>query len=309
MFVKSGVVVEVKDLVKIYKYRGGEVQALRGVTATFTPGTLTCVMGPSGSGKTTLLNLIGGIDVPTGGQVSVGSVRVHELKGVELDKYRLMNVGFVFQALNLIPTLTALENVMLPAQMAGVGRTESSRRALDLLRLVDLTDKASRYPEELSGGEQQRVAIAIALANDPSIIIADEPTAELDSQNARNVVEVLVKLAKQYSKTVILATHDPRVAVNTDRILRLEDGRLVGEVKPIDLERSAGVGVVEARERAVTLSELIKIKIASVEKELNEVEEKFKKSEIDIDTFHERVTKLKLMKEALTELLTSIGSS
>ncbi len=123
------------------------------------------------------------------------------------------------------------------------------------------------------------------------------------------MVEVLVKLAKQYGKTVILAAHDPRVAVNTDRILRLEDGRLVGEVKPIDLERSTDVGVVEAGERSTALSELIKIKITNIEKEINEIEEKFKKSEVGIDAFYERVTKLKLMKEALTELLTSIGSS
>ncbi|MEM4740043.1 MAG: ABC transporter ATP-binding protein, partial [Zestosphaera sp.] len=265
MFVKSGVVVEVRDLVKIYKYKGGEVQALKGVTASFTPGTLTCVMGPSGSGKTTLLNLIGGIDTPTGGQVNVGKIKVHELKGVELDKYRLMNVGFVFQALNLIPTLTALENVMLPAQMAGLSRQESVKRAHELLKLVGLGDKASRYPEELSGGEQQRVAIAVALANDPSLIVADEPTAELDSQNAKKVVDVLVGLARDYGKTVILATHDPRVAVNTDRILRLEDGRLVGEAKPIDLEKS--VVSSAPREASATLSEIIKVKIANIEKE------------------------------------------
>lgn len=307
MFVKSGVFVEVKDLVKIYKYKGGEVQALKGVTASFAPGTLTCVMGPSGSGKTTLLNLIGGIDTPTGGQVNVGNIRVHELKGVELDKYRLMNVGFVFQALNLIPTLTALENVMLPAQMARLNRQESSKRAHELLRLVGLGDKANRYPEELSGGEQQRVAIAVALANDPSLIVADEPTAELDSQNAKNVVDVLVKLAKEYGKTVILATHDPRVAVNTDRILRLEDGRLIGEVKPIDLEKS--VADSTPREASVRLSEIIKVKIASIEKEMRDTEEMFRRNELSADEFYSKITKLRLMKEALIELLTSIGSS
>ncbi len=307
MFVKSGVLVEVRDLVKIYKYKGGEVQALKGVTASFEPGTLTCIMGPSGSGKTTLLNLIGGIDTPTGGQVNVGGIKVHTLRGVELDKYRLANVGFVFQALNLIPTLTALENVMLPAQMAGVSRQESAKRALELLRLVGLGDKASRYPEELSGGEQQRVAIAVALANDPSLIIADEPTAELDSQNARNVVDILVKLAREYGKTVILATHDPRVAVNTDRILRLEDGKLVGEVKPIDLEKSV-VGATP-REASVTLSEIIKVKIASVEKEIRDVEEMFRDNRLSAEEFYSRVSRLRLIKEALTELLTSIGSS
>ncbi|MEM4032130.1 MAG: ABC transporter ATP-binding protein [Zestosphaera sp.] len=307
MFVKSGVVVEVRDLVKIYKYKGGEVQALKGVTASFTPGTLTCVMGPSGSGKTTLLNLIGGIDTPTGGQVNVGKIKVHELKGVELDKYRLMNVGFVFQALNLIPTLTALENVMLPAQMAGLSRQESVKRAHELLKLVGLGDKASRYPEELSGGEQQRVAIAVALANDPSLIVADEPTAELDSQNAKKVVDVLVGLTRDYGKTVILATHDPRVAVNTDRILRLEDGRLVGEAKPIDLEKS--VVSSAPREASATLSEIIKVKIANIEKEIRETEEMFRKNMLSAEEFYSKATKLRLMREALTELLTSIGSS
>lgn len=307
MFVKSGVFVEVRDLVKIYKYKGGEVQALKGVTASFAPRTLTCIMGPSGSGKTTLLNLIGGIDIPTGGQVNVGNIRVHELRGVELDKYRLMNVGFVFQALNLIPTLTALENVMLPAQMAGLSRQESAKRAHELLSLVGLGDKSNRYPEELSGGEQQRVAIAVALANDPSLIVADEPTAELDSQNAKNVVDVLVKLAKEYGKTVILATHDPRVAVNTDRILRLEDGKLVGEVKPIDLEKSV-VGSAP-REASVVLSEVIKVKIASIEKEISDTEEMFRKNALSAEEFYTKITKLRLIKEALTELLTSIGSS
>ncbi|MEM0026236.1 MAG: ABC transporter ATP-binding protein, partial [Zestosphaera sp.] len=296
MFVKSGVVVEVRDLVKIYKYKGGEVQALKGVTASFTPGTLTCVMGPSGSGKTTLLNLIGGIDTPTGGQVNVGKIKVHELKGVELDKYRLMNVGFVFQALNLIPTLTALENVMLPAQMAGLSRQESVKRAHELLKLVGLGDKASRYPEELSGGEQQRVAIAVALANDPSLIVADEPTAELDSQNAKKVVDVLVGLARDYGKTVILATHDPRVAVNTDRILRLEDGRLVGEAKPIDLEKC--VVSSAPREASATLSEIIKVKIANIEKEIRETEEMFRKNMLSAEEFYSKATKLRLMREA-----------
>jgi len=308
VFVKSGVTVEVRDLVKIYKYKGGEVQALKGVTATFAPGTLTCVMGPSGSGKTTLLNLIGGIDTPTGGRVIVGSIRVHELKSTELDKYRLTNVGFVFQALNLIPTLTASENVMLPAQMAGLSRQESTKRAHELLQLVGLKDKANRYPEELSGGEQQRVAIAVALANDPSLIVADEPTAELDSQNAKNVVDILVKLAREYGKTVILATHDPRVAVNTDRILRLEDGKLVGEVKPIDLEKSF-VGSAAPREASVALSEIIKVKIASIEKEIRDTEEMFKASKLSVEEFYSKITRLRLVKEALTELLTSIGSS
>lgn len=313
MFGRKGLKVEVRDLVKIYKYRGGEVQALRGVSAKFMPGQITCVMGPSGSGKTTLLNLVGGIDKPTGGSIVVSGegveVRVHDLSVKALDKYRLQYVGFVFQALNLIPTLTAEENVELPMMLAGVGRKERRGRSSKLLELVGLGDKAGRYPEELSGGEQQRVAIAVALANDPPIILADEPTAELDSENARVVTNVFGRLVKEFGKTVVLATHDPRVAIKTDRILRLEDGRLVGEYRPIDLEKGAGAGGVKEGVTQVTLAELIKVRLASIDDDIARLEEEFRRGLLSRDEFYSKVSRLERLREALKELLTSIGSS
>ena len=303
-----GVQVSVKNLVKIYKYKGGEVQALRGVTAFFSPGKVTCIMGPSGSGKTTLLNLIGGIDSPTGGEILVGKVRVHELSGDALDKFRLKYVGFIFQALNLIPTLTALENVELPLMISGVKGREAREKALHLLNTVDVMSKASRYPEELSGGEQQRVAIAISLANDPPVILADEPTAELDSVNASNIVKLLVNLARKLGKTIILATHDPRVAVKVDKIFRIEDGRITGEFRPLDLEK----GIIMPESSGVSqikLSELIKVRLGIVDEEINDLEAKFKAGEIGVEEFHNKLTKLKAMQEALKDLLTSLGTS
>lgn len=309
LFQVRGVRVDVKDLVKIYKYKGGEVQALRGVTATFLPGELTCIMGPSGSGKTTLMNLIGGIDVPTGGEITVGPVKVHELVGKSLDEYRLKYVGFVFQALNLIPTLTALENVMLPMTISGTNAGVSKEKAMKLLEMLGMKDKAERYPEELSGGEQQRVAIAVALANDPPVILADEPTAELDSVNAKNIVTILQKLAKDLRKTIILATHDPRVAVKTDKIIRIEDGRITGEYKPIDLEKGTTAEMPEAAEvPQVSLAELIKIRLSSIEKEIEELEARFKRGEIGVNEFYTKLSKIKSLETTLKELLTSLGT-
>jgi len=301
---RSGVKVEVRNLVKIYRYKGGEVQALKGVTATFLPGVMTCVMGPSGSGKTTLLNLIGGVDIPTGGEVRVGDVHVHMLRGEYLDRFRLDNIGFVFQALNLIPSLTALENVVLPMTMAGVSRGKAKARALELLELVGLKGKEGRYPEELSGGEQQRVAVAVALANNPPVILADEPTAELDAENARAVTNLLLRLAREEGKTVILSTHDPRVAVKADRILRLEDGKLIGEYRPLDLE---SMGTKEGTTQ-VGLAEVVKMKIAVLDKEIDELTASFRKGELSLEEFYAKLTRLKAVREALKELLTSIGT-
>ncbi len=307
VFKKSGVEVRVKDLVKIYKYKGGEVQALRGVTATFTPGELTCVMGPSGSGKTTLLNLIGGVDVPTGGEVVVGEVRVHELSFKALDEYRLHYVGFIFQTLNLIPSLTVMENVELPMNIAGVKSKEARKRAKELLRLVGVEGIEDRHPDELSGGEQQRVAIAVALANDPPVILADEPTAELDSVNARNIADLIGRLTKLTGKTVIMATHDPRIAVKADRILRIEDGRIEGEYRPIDVEGWALPSTSPAV-RQVSLAEVVKLRLSRVGEEIKELEEKFRRGEVSTDEFHSKLSKLKRLEEAFRELLASLGS-
>ncbi len=306
---RRGVAVRGENLIKVYRKGGLEVQALRGVTVGFEPGTITAVMGPSGSGKTTLLNLLGGVDRPTGGIVHHGDVRVDTMSDEELDRHRLLNVGFVFQTFNLIPTLTALENVELPMALVGVPRERRRERALELLDRVGLKARAEHRPGEMSGGEQQRLAIAIALANDPPIVLADEPTAELDYDNARAVVELLIELAHDYGKTVVVTTHDPRVAIRTDSIVRLEDGLLKGIYAPTQLEETmapaAGRGGQETG--LISISGLIRARIARIEEEIEEVEAALRRGEIGIEEAFDRYQRLRRVKDALEDLLASIG--
>ncbi|MEB3852192.1 MAG: ABC transporter ATP-binding protein [Desulfurococcales archaeon] len=307
LFERRGVRVEVRDLVKIYRRGKLEVQALRGVSVSFEAGTITSIMGPSGSGKTTLLNMIGGVDRPTGGSVVFGGQRLEELGDEDLDRHRLLNVGFVFQAINLVPSLTARENVELPMILAGRPPGERGERALGLLRAVGLEGRADHYPEELSGGEQQRVAIAVALANDPPVIVADEPTAELDYETAKGVVDLLAGLARRVGKTVIVTTHDPRVAVRTDRIVRLEDGRVVGEYTPLELERQAAPAPGGAADAHHTLIELVRARIASLEREIEKLEEAARRGEVPLRQAARRIAELEAAIEALRDLLASIG--
>lgn len=306
VFRRGGVGVRVRDLVKIYRRGRLEVQALRGVTTAFPSGVATVIMGPSGSGKTTLLNIIGGVDRPTGGSVKLGEVDLGALSERQLDEHRLMNVGYVFQTINLIPSLTALENVELPMALAGAPRAERRRRALALLESLGIGGRADHYPGELSGGEQQRVAIAVALANDPPVILADEPTAELDYDTAKSVVELLTSLARRHGKTVIVTTHDPRVAVRADRILRLEDGKLTGEYKPVELETEA-TQASRPTPGGYGLVELVRARLASVEMEIEELEEKIKSGEFGLREAFKLYQKLEKEREALQELLARIG--
>jgi len=219
----KGMRVIVKDLIKIYRLGNVEVQALRGLSMEVREGEMVSIIGPSGSGKTTLLNIIGGLDQATGGYVQVGDTVVTALNPFQLVEYRRKTVGHIFQTLNLIPTLTAAENVELPMIALGVPRSMRIQRVKELLEIVGLTERANHKPEELSGGKQQRVAIAAALANDPPLILADEPTGELDTANAKIVVNYLSKVNKELGKTIIMVTHDPSVARAADRILRIED--------------------------------------------------------------------------------------
>ncbi|MGC9346176.1 MAG: ABC transporter ATP-binding protein, partial [Candidatus Bathyarchaeales archaeon] len=220
----KGLDVKVKDLIKVYRTGKIEVQALRGLNMDVKAGELISIIGPSGSGKTTLLNIIGGLDQATGGIVHVGNVEVTALSTTQLVEYRRKTVGHIFQTLNLIPTLTAAENIELPMIAFGVPRKRRKERVTELLEIVGLMDRAPHKPDELSGGEQQRVAMATALANDAPVILADEPTGELDTVNAKMVVDYLVKVNKELGKTIIMVTHDPSVARAADRILRIEDG-------------------------------------------------------------------------------------
>ena len=222
----TGAPVKVINLSKIYHTAAAEVVALDRVSWEFTPGKSVALMGPSGCGKTSLLNLIGGIDRPSGGSIRVGDVDIAHLRERELENYRLLQVGYVFQFFNLIPSLSALENLELPMLIAGVTKEARRVRAQKLLETVGLGQKGHKRPEELSGGEQQRVAISLALVNDPPLILADEPTGNLDSANIGVITDLLVSLSKQ-GKTVIVATHDRKVAEAFSDIRLMRDGRLV----------------------------------------------------------------------------------
>ena len=219
--------VRIKDLIKVYKTGRLEVIALRGLNATIDDAGVTVIEGPSGSGKTTLLNIIGGIDLPTAGSVFVDKKKITDMKMIDLVKYRREEVGFIFQFFNLIPTMTARENVEFPMILKGMASKGMRERSKELLSLVNLSEREKHRPAELSGGEQQRVAISTALANDPPLILADEPTGELDTESGKIVLDLLRRLKEEFGKTVIIVTHDPRAMEFADRTVIIEDGMVV----------------------------------------------------------------------------------
>ena len=218
-----------KDLIKVYRAGKSEVIALRGLDMQVGDGELVALQGPSGCGKTTLLNLIGGIDRPTAGSVVVDGTNVADMSDADLVSYRRDRVGFVFQFFNLVPTLSAEENIELPMRLAGKPSELREKRTRGLLQLVGLEKRAVHRPDELSGGEQQRVAIAVALANDPPIVLADEPTGELDTKTGEEILALFRRLNGELRKTVLVVTHDARVAGIAHRVLQIQDGKIVGE--------------------------------------------------------------------------------
>lgn len=226
-FKHRGVRVEVSGLSKRYRMGPEEVHALRDTDWQIETGKAVAIMGPSGCGKTTLLNLLGGVDRPSGGKITIDADDLTAMNERMLERHRLLNVGFVFQFFNLIPSITAVENLELPMVMAGVPDAECRERARGLLSLVGLEAKGHKRPEELSGGEQQRVAIALALANDPALILADEPTGNLDSVNAALISKLLRSLADDYGKTVILVSHDPKTVDYFPTVYSMRDGQFV----------------------------------------------------------------------------------
>lgn len=219
-------VIHVQDITKIYNKDKVPVHALNGINLEIQKGEFSAIVGPSGSGKTTLLNIIGGLDEPSSGKVLIEGTDMFALKERQLIDFRLHHIGFVFQAYNLIPVLTALENVSFILQMQGLPTKECKRRGTDLLHQVGLDDKIHKRPSELSGGQQQRVAVARALASKPTFVLADEPTANLDSKSATDLLNLMLKLNETEQTTFVFSTHDQRVVERAKRVLTLVDGEI-----------------------------------------------------------------------------------
>ena len=294
----NGLDVNVRDLVKVHHTGKIEVQALRGLNMNIKAGELIAIIGPSGSGKSTLLNIVGGLDNATAGTVLVGNTNVTTQTVPQLVDFRRKMVGHIFQTLNLIPTLTAKENIEFSMIASGVRRAERKQRVEELLETVGLTDRANHKPDELSGGEQQRIAIAAALANDAPVLLADEPTGELDTANARIVVEYLVKVNRELGKTIIMVTHDPSVARVAHRILRIEDGVIKVALAPSE-------AIVQ--EKAVSYADQLKARISEINGQLEQLDSDFRNEKMDGDEYTTKRQSLKQVKNSLREELVRMG--
>jgi putative ABC transport system ATP-binding protein len=220
--------VDLDGVSRIYRRDEFEVRALDNVTIRIPAGRFVAIMGPSGSGKTTLLNLIAGIDHPTAGRVAVGREEITAMRERELAKWRARHIGLVFQFYNLLPVLTAFENVELPLLLTHLNKAQRREHVEAALRVVGLADRADHYPRQLSGGQEQRVAIARAIVTDPTIALADEPTGDLDATSAEDILTLLRELNRRFKKTIVMVTHDPRAERHVDEIYRLDKGVLIG---------------------------------------------------------------------------------
>ena len=226
-------VVKIENVTRVYQVGKVETKALRGINLTIESGEFTTLVGPSGSGKTTLLQMIGCLDQPTSGQVFINGKDVTRLNRNQRADMRRGTIGFIFQFFALIPTLTAYENVEMPLLMNGHAARERRERVMELLKAVDLADRANNRPDQLSGGQQQRVAVARALAPEPTLVLADEPTANLDTANGQQAMEIMQKLNQETGVTFIFATHDPRVIKYAKRVVTLQDGLIVDDSKKV----------------------------------------------------------------------------
>jgi len=226
-------VLETRNVKRTYQMGKVMVSALRGVSLQIEESEFVAILGPSGSGKSTMLHILGGLDRPDEGEVLIDGISLYALNDNKLADVRLHKVGFVFQFFNLLPRLTALRNVEIPLTLANVSEQESIKKAKEILELVGLGDRITHRPNELSGGEQQRVAIARALINDPKIVLADEPTGNLDTTTGGEIVRLMQRLNKEEGQTFVVVTHDPSVAENADRILFLKDGLVQGEKRGV----------------------------------------------------------------------------
>ncbi len=293
----SNYAVEVRNLIKVYKTGELEVQALRGLSVTVNNGEMVSLIGPSGSGKSTLLNIIGGLDRATAGFVNVMGSDLTQLSPDELVEFRRNIVGHVFQNMNLIPTLTAAENIELAMAAIGMKKQDRQKRVEELINVVGLKERMGHKPGELSGGEQQRIALAAALANNPPLILADEPTGELDTENAMIVVNYLSKINKELGKTVIMVTHDPRVARASSRILRIQDGVISTDLAPTE----------EAAPTQTSYSDMIRTRIAVIDQQLLGLDGEFRRNIISSDQFVERQNALKKTLDVLRDELHRLG--
>lgn len=232
-------VVETENLTRIYGSGVAEVTALDHVSLHVDPGEFVSVMGPSGCGKSTLLHLVGGLDRPTEGLVKIDGQDLSVLNDDDLTDLRRQRVGFIFQFFNLIPTLTALDNTALPLVLGGTKPAEAQARAADWLEKLEVSDRSSHRPDELSGGQRQRVAIARALVTEPSLILADEPTGNLDSKAAEDFATLLRETVDRWGRSILLVTHDPRISAYADRVLQMKDGRITEQIKNSQNDRQA----------------------------------------------------------------------
>ncbi|HET9983122.1 MAG TPA: ABC transporter ATP-binding protein [Longimicrobiales bacterium] len=219
--------VEVRGVTKVYRRDSQELTVLQGLDVTIEQGEFLALMGPSGSGKTTLLNMLAGLDVPTEGSIRVAGEEITRLKPKQLAAWRARHVGFIFQLYNLIPVLTALQNVELPLLLTPLGRKERREHAETALKVVGLAERLHHFPRQLSGGQEQRVGIARAIVTDPTLILADEPTGDLDARSAAEILDLLHRLNTEYGKTIVMVTHDPHAAESATRTLHLEKGALL----------------------------------------------------------------------------------
>ena len=286
-----------RDLIKIYKIGQIEVQALRGLNVNVRKGEMISIIGPSGSGKSTLLNIIGGLDKATAGNIKVFDKDLTNMSPSDLVNFRRESVGHIFQNMNLIPTLTAAENVELPMAALGIKADKRKERIEELLNVVGLVERSHHKPGELSGGEQQRIALAAALANDPPLVLADEPTGELDTENAMIVVEYLRKINKELGKTVIMVTHDPNIARISDRILRIHDGVVQADVSSLgDSEAPTG-----------DYTKLLRARVGEIEADLLGLDSQFKQGIISGDEYVKKQTNMKNTVDVLRDELHRMG--
>ena len=287
----------VKDLNKIFKIGSTEIRAIRGLNLTVEEGEMIALVGPSGSGKTTLLNIIGGLDKASAGSVNVLGMEITSYEPEDLVEYRRKTVGHIFQTLNLIPTLTAAENVELPMVALGASKDEKANRVKELIEVVGLGNRMDHKPVELSGGEQQRVAIAAALANDPTMILADEPTGELDTATAKIIVDYLREVNEELGKTIIMVTHDPTAARAADRILNIRDGVIYTDVEPTETHE----------EGATSYADMLRLRLTEIDSQVTALETEFRQSRLTSEEFLKEQNRFNQTRSVLNEELQRLG--